>query len=61
MAVANRAKRLHALARKLDDRFDLPRGTVRAELDEYQRPAQWYLRWAPNGPVPTGDAVPGLY
>lgn len=51
MAVSNRAKRLHALARELTKQFELPPDTVRAELDEYRRPATWYLRWADGPPV----------
>ncbi|MFE1289680.1 hypothetical protein [Streptomyces sp. NPDC058751] len=50
MPVANRAKRLHALARELNKRFELPQNTVRAELDEYYRPAKWFLRWV-DGPT----------
>ncbi|MFB8025960.1 MULTISPECIES: hypothetical protein [unclassified Streptomyces] len=50
MAVANRAKRLHALARELTKQLDLPLGAVEAELDEYRRPAQWYLKWT-DGPT----------
>lgn len=50
MPVANRAKRLHALARELNRRFELPHNTVRAELDEYYRPAKWFLRWT-DGPT----------
>ncbi|GAA1110977.1 hypothetical protein [Streptomyces javensis] len=50
MPVSNRAKRLHTLARDLTKRFELPPDTVRAELDEYYRPAKWFLRWT-DGPT----------
>ncbi|MGW4087063.1 hypothetical protein ACWEGS_28925 [Streptomyces sp. NPDC004822] len=51
MAVADRAKRLHALARELNKHFELPAGTVVAELDHYYRPAKWFLRWMDGPPM----------
>jgi hypothetical protein len=50
MAVADRAKRLRALARALNEHFELAPDTVRAEFDEYSRPGKWYLRWT-DGPT----------
>ncbi|MER7497050.1 hypothetical protein ABT033_31195 [Streptomyces pharetrae] len=50
MAVADRAKRLRALARALNEHFELAPDTVLAEFDEYTRPGKWYLRWT-DGPT----------
>jgi hypothetical protein len=50
MAAADRAKRLRALARALNEHFALTPDTVRAEFDEYARPGKWYLRWT-DGPA----------